>query len=242
MEKNQSKAVECLNVMEIQAVLTFSLLIAIKIVREETWEAFIADTLFFAKVFLVVLALIVDYHLALWYIVVFLVIYISTQQPAFQGLGTYSKLTPLQLEAILTEGNTSRLWLVEFRSSCSSACIRSSRCFPELSITYSTKNLSFGIVDLGLFPNAAAKFGISLGGGMSQLPTYILFENAAEVTRLPELDFEVKASHPPTTKRLLCRHFELDRHLLEYINGTPFRSLLSTQQLDLDYQPNNEIT
>lgn len=29
---------------------------------------------------------------------------------------------------------------------------------------YSTKNLSFAIVDLGLFPNAAAKFGISLGG------------------------------------------------------------------------------
>jgi hypothetical protein len=29
---------------------------------------------------------------------------------------------------------------------------------------YSNKNLSFGIVDLGLFPNAAEKFGIYLGG------------------------------------------------------------------------------
>lgn len=28
---------------------------------------------------------------------------------------------------------------------------------------YSNKNLSFGIVDLGLFPNAAEKFGIPLG-------------------------------------------------------------------------------
>nr|XP_024930186.1 thioredoxin-related transmembrane protein 2 isoform X2 [Ziziphus jujuba var. spinosa] len=147
------------------------------------------------------------------------VIYILTQQPAFQGLGTCSKLTPLQLEAVLTEGNISRLWLVEFRASCSSACIRTSRCFPELSITYSTKSLSFGIVDLGLFPNAAAKFGISLGGSMSQLPTYILFENAAEVARLPELDFEAKAYHAPITKKLLSRYFELDRHLLEYVNG-----------------------
>lgn len=34
---------------------------------------------------------------------------------------------------------------------------------------------------------------------MAQLPTYILFENAVEVTRLPEWDFE-KASHPPITK------------------------------------------
>lgn len=114
------------------------------------------------------------------------------------------------------------IWQVEFRASCSPACIRTSRCFPELSITYvfalhgswtlskrqkkrkdpllrnlwelwsqcvafiglvnischyrilcvvmlpcgrySNKNLSFGIVDLGLFPNAAEKFGIYLGG------------------------------------------------------------------------------
>ena len=37
-------------------------------------------------------------------------------------------------------------------------------------------------------------------GSMAQLPTYILFENAVEVTRFPELDFEAKASHLPITK------------------------------------------
>ncbi|KAF2302001.1 hypothetical protein GH714_031221 [Hevea brasiliensis] len=179
---------------EIQGILLLSVLAVIKWVKEETWEAFVADILFFAK------------------------LYISTQQPAFQGLGTSNKLTPLQLEALLTEGNTSRFWLVEFYAFYSSACIRASRCFPELSIIYSTKNLSFGRVDLGLFPNAAEKFGISLSGGMSQLPTYILFENNAEVTRFPEWDFEAKSLHPPVSKRLLYKHFELDRHLVEYLN------------------------
>jgi hypothetical protein len=204
---------------EIQAVLAFSVLALIKIVRQETWEAFIADMLFLAKVFLVAIALVIDYHLALWYLGVFFVIYILTQQPAYQGLGTSNKLTPLQLETVLTEGTISRFWLVEFRASCSSACIPTSRCFPELSITYSNKNLSFGIVDLGLFPNAAEKFGIYLGGSMGQLPTYILFDNASEVARIPQLDFEAKSSHPPITKRLLTRYFELDRHLLEYTKG-----------------------
>ncbi|KAM4087353.1 hypothetical protein ACJW30_10G171700 [Castanea mollissima] len=185
---------------EIQAVLAFSVLALL-------------------KVFLVALALVIDYHLALWYLVAFFAIYILTQQPAYQGLGTSSKLTPLQLETLLTEGNISRFWLVEFRASCSPASICTSRCFPELSITYSNKNLSFGIVDLGLFPNAAEKFGIYLGGSMGQLPTYILFENAAEVARIPQLDFEAKSSHPPITKRLLSRYFELDRHLLEYVKG-----------------------
>ncbi|KAK7316694.1 hypothetical protein RJT34_00348 [Clitoria ternatea] len=204
---------------EIQTLLVFAVLVVIKGVKEETWEAFIADALFLAKVCLFALAFTMDRRLAIWYILVFLVMHILTQQPPYQGLGTSSKLTPLQLESLLTEGNTARLWLVEFCASYSSACIRSSQQFPELSITYSSKHLLFGIVDLGLFPNAAEKFGISLSGSMGQLPTFILYENAVEVARFPEIDFEATFFHPKITKGLLARHFELDRHLLEYVNG-----------------------
>lgn len=203
---------------EIQAILAFSVLTVVKIVKEETWEGFIADTLFFAKVFLAAIALVLDYHLALWFTLVFLVIYVFTQQPAYTGLGTSNQLTPLQLEALLTEGSTSRYWLVELRTLSSSTCIRTSRILPDLSITFSNKHLSFGIVDLGLFPNTSEKFGISLGR-TEQLPTYILFENGEEVTRFPELDFESKIFNPSITKKLLCRHFELDRLLLEYVKG-----------------------
>ncbi|RDX92124.1 Thioredoxin-related transmembrane protein 2, partial [Mucuna pruriens] len=185
---------------EIQTLLVFALLVFIKGVKEETWEAFIADVLFLAKICLFLVAFTMDRRLAVWYILVFLVIHMLTQQSPFQGLGKSHKLTPLQLESLLTEGTTTRLWLVEFRASYSSACIRSSQQFPELSITYSSKNLSFGIVDLGLFPNAAEKFGISLSGSMGQLPTFILFENAAEVARFPELDFEATYFHPTITK------------------------------------------
>ncbi|XP_059657167.1 uncharacterized protein LOC132303770 [Cornus florida] len=203
---------------ELQAVLAFCVLTVVKMVREETWEAFTAEILFFAKIFLVAIALVMDYHLAIWYMLVFLVIYIIAQQPAYNGLGASNQLTPLQLEALLTEGTTSRFWLVEFRALSSSTCIRTSRFFPDLSITYANKNISFGIVDLGLFPNAAERFGISLGS-IGQLPVYILFENATEVTRFPQVNFEAKASNPPITKKLLCQLFELDRHLLQYVNG-----------------------
>ncbi|KAL2318571.1 hypothetical protein Fmac_032447 [Flemingia macrophylla] len=204
---------------EIQTLLVFAVLALVKGVKEETWEAFIADTLFLGKICLFLLAFTMDHRLAVWYILVFLVIHMLTQQPPFEGLGTCSRLTPLQLESLLTEGTTTRLWLVEFRASYSPACIRSSQQFPELSITYSSKNLSFGIVDLGLFPNAAEKFGISLSGSMGQLPTFILFENAAEVARFPKLDYEATYFPLQITKGLLSRHFELDRHLLEYVSG-----------------------
>lgn len=203
---------------EIQAFLAYSILAAVKMVREETWEVFIADALLFGKVFIFLLALLVDYHLALWYMLTFLVLYILVQQPAFPELGTSNTLTPLQLETTLIEGDTSRFWLVEFRALYSSTCVQSSRVFPELSITYSNKNLSFGIVDLGLFPNVAEKFGISLRGSVG-LPTYILFENSAEVARFPGSECEAKVSHPGITKKHLARHFELDRLLIEYVNG-----------------------
>ncbi|PNX98683.1 thioredoxin-related transmembrane protein 2-like [Trifolium pratense] len=107
-------------------------------VREDTWEAFIADALFLAKICLFALTYTMDRRIAVWYILVFLVIHVLTQQPPSQGLGTCNKLTPLLLESLLTEGNTSRFWLVEFSASYSSACIRSSQQFPELSITYAS--------------------------------------------------------------------------------------------------------
>ncbi|XP_071709217.1 uncharacterized protein [Rutidosis leptorrhynchoides] len=201
---------------ELQALIAFVTLAVVKMVKEETWDGVVADMLLYAKVFLVGVSLIVDYHLALWFMFTFLVIYLFTQQPAYMGLGSATQLTPLQLETLLTEGGTSRFWLVEFRSSFSSTCIRTSRVLPELSITFSNKHISFGVVDLGLFPNTAARFGISLGIP-DQLPTYILFDHNEEVSRFPEIHSVTKATD--ITKKLLCQHFELDKHLLDYVNG-----------------------
>lgn len=203
---------------ELQALLAYSVLLAIKFVREETWQGFVADALLFAKGFLLVIALVLDYHLAFCYLICFFVIFALTQQPPYQGIGNSNKLTPLQLEVSLTEGSTSKICLVEFRASWSSTCIRTSQFLSDLSITYSNKNFSFGIVDVGLFPNVAEKFGISLGVSMGQLPTFILFDNGVETARFPEVELEAKVSHPPITKKLLCRHFELDRRLIEYIH------------------------
>ncbi|XP_042469374.1 thioredoxin-related transmembrane protein 2-like [Zingiber officinale] len=200
---------------EIQAFLAFLVLLVVKVVREETWEAFVADSLLYAKAFLFAIALVINYSLALCYLVAFLVIFIIAQQPPYDGLGITFSLTPLQLESLLTEGNTSKFWLVEFRALCSSTYVCNSRIFPDLSVIYSNKNISFGIVDIGHFPNAAEKFGISLPG---HIPTYILFENAVEIARLPEIGY-AEISLPKISKKLLCQNFELDRRLIEYISS-----------------------
>ncbi|KAH9799666.1 thioredoxin-related transmembrane protein 2 [Citrus sinensis] len=150
---------------EIQAVLALSLLAAIKITREETWEEFIDNMLFYAKVI--------------------------TSESFFASSGSYCINNGLPFGSLVSGGF--------FR--------------------YSNKNVSFGIVDLGLFPNAAEKFGISLGGSMGQLPTYILFENNAEINRFPAFGFEEKFSHPHITKKLIAHHFQLDRLRIESVHG-----------------------
>ncbi|GLJ30385.1 hypothetical protein SUGI_0601130 [Cryptomeria japonica] len=204
---------------EIQALLTFGVLVALKMVKSKTWESFIADSMLYAKGILIMLASILERRLAVWYIVVFIVIFLLFQQPHYSGQGYTIYLTPLQLESILTEGSNSELWLVEFRALWSSRCVQASRVLSDLSLMYSSKNLSFGLVDLGRFPNAGSKFGITLGANMGQLPTYILFENGAEVSRIPEMDLEGKVKTPTITKRLLAQHFELDRRLIEFLSN-----------------------
>ncbi|XP_038986295.1 thioredoxin-related transmembrane protein 2 homolog isoform X5 [Phoenix dactylifera] len=178
---------------EMQAILTFLVLVSVKMVKEETWEAFIADTLFYAKGFLFAVALVINYHLAFCYLLGFIVIYVVCQQPPYDGLGDSSQLTPLQLESLLTEGKTSRFWLVEFRTLCSSTWIRTSRVFPELSTIYSNKNISFGIVDIGHFPNAAETFGVSLWGPFDlDIDTQVSFQLIYYLTmRWKFLDFQI---------------------------------------------------
>ncbi|AQK90941.1 uncharacterized protein LOC100274262 [Zea mays] len=200
---------------EIQAVLVFLVLFVVKIVKEETWEAVIADSLLYAKGLLLAVTLVIDWWLAFAYFLGFLVIYAVAQQPPYDGLGHSNHLTPLQLESLLTEEPTSRFWLVEFRTSFSAKCVQASSILPELSIVYSNKNISFGTIDLGHFPNAAAKFGISM---WDHLPTYILFDKVTEVSRFPEITSESKVFVPKVTKKLLCQHFDLDRRLIGYLS------------------------
>ncbi|GJN06363.1 hypothetical protein PR202_ga24086 [Eleusine coracana subsp. coracana] len=189
---------------EIQAALVFLVLFVVKIVKEETWETFIADSLLYAKGLLLAVTLVIDYWLALCYFLGFVVIYAVSQQPPYDDLGMYVLCI-----------------YVEFRTSFSATCIQASSILPELSNIFSNKNISFGIIDLGHFPNAAAKFGISM---WDHLPTYILFDKATEVARFPEITSESKVFVPKVTKKLLCQHFDLDRRLIEYLSRSAVNS------------------
>ncbi|KAK1289823.1 hypothetical protein QJS10_CPB18g01040 [Acorus calamus] len=146
--------------LEIQAILLFLALTIVKLVKEETWEGFIGDTLFYAKGFLFVMALVIDYRLALCYVVGFLGV-INNYLIIMDTVSVYG--SELRVIHVLTQQPAS--------------------------------------------------------DGLGQLPTYILFDNAVEVARYPEISFDARSSSPTITKSILCRYFELDRRLIEYISG-----------------------
>ncbi|XP_059285982.1 uncharacterized protein LOC132039529 isoform X3 [Lycium ferocissimum] len=160
---------------EIQVFVAYCVLAVVKIVRTESWESFIQDTLLFAKIFLTAIALVLDYHLALWYALAFLVIHIIAQQPPYEGLGSSNHLTPLQLEALLTEGNTSRFWLSPLAGRIS--------CFLHIGLR----------MHEFLF---------------SRTLNNLILDSSLMLQK--DLAFLLK---------LLCGRFELDKRLLDYING-----------------------
>ncbi|KAJ7551338.1 hypothetical protein O6H91_06G011200 [Diphasiastrum complanatum] len=147
---------------ELQAVLSLSIVLMIKYAKLISLEAFLADALLYGKGMLALLAFMLDPRILAWYLVNFAVLFLLFLQPFYSGPENISYLTPLQLENELLNG--SQLWLVEFGAACSTRCIQSTGLFADLSLRYSKANLQFARVDLGRFPHAAAKYGITFGG------------------------------------------------------------------------------
>lgn len=57
---------------------------------------------------------------------------------------------------------------------------------------YALENFKFGKVDVGRYPDAAAKYHVSDASTSKQLPTLILFKNGKEVERRPYADHRGK--------------------------------------------------
>jgi len=57
--------------------------------------------------------------------------------------------------------------------------------YEKLFFRYALENLKFGKVDVGRYPDAAAKYHISDASTSKQLPTLIFFKDGKEVERRP---------------------------------------------------------
>ena len=83
-------------------------------------------------------------------------------------------------------------WLIAFYTVWNPACVNLAPIFSELSAKYALDNFKFGKVDVGRYPDVAAKYRISDSSKSQQLPTLILFKEGKEVERRPFADRQGK--------------------------------------------------
>lgn len=84
------------------------------------------------------------------------------------------------------------IWLVAFYTVWNPSCVHFAPIFAKLSSEYSLKNLQFGKVDIGRFPDSGKKYHVSDSSLSKQLPTLILFKDGKEMIRRPNADTKGK--------------------------------------------------
>jgi len=84
------------------------------------------------------------------------------------------------------------IWVIAFYTVWSPSCVNFAPTFAKLSAKYSLANLKFGKIDVGRFPEVAAKYYINDTSFSRQLPTVILFKNGEEFCRRPSVNSKGK--------------------------------------------------
>ncbi|XP_028176737.1 thioredoxin-related transmembrane protein 2 homolog [Ostrinia furnacalis] len=106
--------------------------------------------------------------------------------------------------------NKGTTWVVCLYAAWHPACVNFAPVFAELSASYSLDNFKFGKVDIGRYPDAAAKYRVQDGPTSRQLPTVLLFVDGVETMRRPQADSSGKLQKFLFSKDNTKAAFDLD--------------------------------
>ncbi|KAF9806791.1 hypothetical protein SFRURICE_009478 [Spodoptera frugiperda] len=104
----------------------------------------------------------------------------------------------------------STTWIVCLYAAWHPACVNFAPVFAELSASYSLDNLKFGKLDVGRYPEAAAKYRVQDGPTSRQLPTVLVLSEGQEKMRRPQADHTGKLQKFLFSKDNVKAAFDLD--------------------------------
>ncbi len=111
--------------------------------------------------------------------------FVFLPEPAFVGPDNILHLRAGHLENEIN-ADPRVTWLVCFHTTWSQECRHLYPVFADVSVKFGgLNNLKFAKFDCNLFPDVAAKFGVSTSAISKQLPTVILFQGGKESKRRP---------------------------------------------------------
>ncbi|XP_022127371.1 thioredoxin-related transmembrane protein 2 homolog [Pieris rapae] len=131
-------------------------------------------------------------------------------EPTYSGpeLVTYFRGAQIFEDELKHHKNTT--WIVCLYAAWHPACVNFAPVFSELSASYSLENFKFGKIDVGRYPEAAAKYRVQDGPTSRQLPTLILFSEGQEKTRKPHADHTGKLQKFLFSKDNIKAAFNID--------------------------------
>ncbi|XP_048485797.1 thioredoxin-related transmembrane protein 2 homolog [Plutella xylostella] len=175
-----------------------------------TMVNYLSSSFVYTKIANLILWFYADVRYGLAFGALFILCGLLLPEPTYQGpehiiyfRGTQSLDEELQR-------NKSAVWVICLYAAWHPACVTFAPVFSELSSAYALDNLKFGKMDVGRYPDAAARYHVQDGPTSRQLPTVLLLRSGAETERRPNADRTGKLQKFLFSKDNLKAAFDLD--------------------------------
>ncbi|XP_063237577.1 thioredoxin-related transmembrane protein 2 homolog [Bacillus rossius redtenbacheri] len=172
-------------------ILFFLLIVVMMRTRKAgsvTMISYLSSSFIYCKVANLILWFYADVRLGIMFAIIFVLCGLILPEPTYSGpenVVYFRTVAGLDEEL---ERDKRVTWLVAFYTAWNPACTNFAPVYAKLSSAYALENLKFGKIDVGRYPDAAKKYRINDSAVSRQLPTIILFKQAKEVSRRPDVD------------------------------------------------------
>ncbi|XP_045456726.1 thioredoxin-related transmembrane protein 2 homolog [Melitaea cinxia] len=175
-----------------------------------TMVNYLSSSFVYTKIANLILWLYADVRYGLPYGAILILTSLLLPEPTYTGPEhiIYFRGPQILEEELKHHKNTT--WLVCLFAAWHPACANFAPVFSELSASYSLDNLKFGKLDIGRYPEAAAKYRIQDGPTSRQLPTVLLLKDGEEKMRRPYPDSTGKLQKFLFSKDNMKAAFDLD--------------------------------
>lgn len=139
-------------------------------------EAFVGTFFIYAKCALLLLTFMAETRVAVYYLILNIVLFITCTQQEYQGPNKVQYLKGYDFDALVEKDTSDKMWLVEFYTTWADDCVQFSSLYSHLSLKYATPSYVFAKVDIGFNGEIAKKYQIDVSTSSKQLPTLMLFQ------------------------------------------------------------------
>lgn len=203
---------------ETQFMMMLMMILMLKYRRATTVDGYVSVVFMYTKVYILGICWYSDKVVGCWYLVAYLVAMLALHQPEYEGETAVTVLREYDFETQVENDKSGAFTLVEFYTTWASNCANFTALYADLSLRYSSPNLKFVKIDVGLAEKIAGRYNVNLDPMTTkQLPTLMLFQYGKYMAphRLPPINEEGVVSAMALTEYNINIIFELEARRMQ---------------------------